>query len=73
MSENQNSEFCGDDLEDMEQLYDAKFCNCSNAYKTTQEKTTFCFCNFSTIFFGQINPVNFENPGVGSSLDMDGI
>ena len=40
MSENQNSEFYGDDLEDMEQLYDAMGSSATvqmPGYTTTQE------------------------------------
>ena len=40
MSENLNSEFCGDDLEDMEQLYDAMGSSATvqmPGYTTTQE------------------------------------
>ena len=40
MSENLNSEFCGDDLEDMEQLYDAMGSSATvqmSGYTTTQE------------------------------------
>ncbi len=40
MSENLNSEFCGDDLKDMEQLYDAMGSSATvqmSGYTTTQE------------------------------------